>query len=73
MIQIYPDDRPSFEQVYRNIWVNKHSEYNKNIFEGHRDDERKLMMELKKSDFLVEKKIENKKRYLKKKKFIFKK
>ena len=73
MIQIYPDDRPSFEQIYRNKWVNKNSEYIKNIFEGHKDDERKLMIELKKSDFLVEKKIERKKRIIKKKKFIFKK
>ena len=73
LIQIYPDDRSSFEQIYRNIWVNKNSEYIKNIFEGHRDDERKLMIELKKSDFLVEKKIENKKRNIKKQKFIFKK
>ena len=73
MIQIYPDDRPSFEQIYRNKWVNKNSEYIKNIFEGHKDDERKLMIELKKSDFLVEKKIERKKRIVKKKKFIFKK
>ena len=73
MIQIYPDDRPSFEQIYRNIWLNKNSEYIKKIFEGHKDDERKLMIELKKSDFLVEKKIERKKRIIKKKKFIFKK
>ena len=73
MIQIYPDDRPSFEQIYRNIWLNKNSEYIKKLFEGHKDDERKLMIELKKSDFLVEKKIERKKRIIKKKKFIFKK
>lgn len=72
LIQIYPDDRPSFEQIYRNIWVNKNSKYIKNIFEGNRDDERKLMTELKKSDFLDEKKKERKKSNIKKKKFIFK-
>lgn len=73
LIQIFPDDRPSFEQIYRNIWVNKGLEYIKKIYEGHLDDERKLMIELKKSDFLVEKKIEFQKRKKKEKKFIFKK
>lgn len=73
LIQIYPDDRPTFEQIYRNIWINKNSEYIKNIYDGNRDDERKLITELKKSDFLVEIKKDFKKSKQKKKKFIFKK
>jgi len=56
-----PEDRPTFEEIYRNKWLNKNlKELNKtfSIFES---DEEKLIIELQKNDFLIEKKKQIKK------------
>ena len=70
LIQIEPDDRPSFEEIYRNKWVNKNGKYISQIVNCFSYDEYYLMKELRKSDFLIEKKQE--KQYIKRNKFIFK-
>jgi serine/threonine protein kinase len=72
LIQIAPDDRPSFEEIYRNKWVNKDRKYISEIVNGFRDDEVYLIKELRKSDFLIEKKQEKEKDIIKRKKFVFK-
>jgi serine/threonine protein kinase len=69
LIQIDSDDRPSFEEIYRNKWVNKDVKYISEIVNGFRDDDVYLIKELRKSDFLKEKKQE--KEIIKRKKFFF--
>ena len=73
LIQYKPDQRPSFEQIYRNRWLNKDSEELNHTIMAFESDEEKLIMELQKKDFLlkVDKKI--KKREAKQSKFRFKK
>ena len=57
-----PKDRPNFEQIYRNKWLNKDSDRLHEVFWGFEYDEEKLIMELQKNDYLVKKeKIFNKK------------
>ena len=57
-----PKNRPTFEQIYRNKWLNKNLEELNQIFWGFEYDEEKLIMELQKNDYLIEKeKIINKK------------
>ena len=55
LIQFNPEDRPSFEEIYRNIWLNKNSEIINNIYSINQRREDKLIMELQKSDFLIKK------------------
>ena len=74
LIQFKPEDRPNFEKIYRNKWINENSEEISKIFHINELDKQKynpkLILELNKSDFLLDKKKElNQKR----KKFIFKK
>ena len=74
LIQYIPEERPSFEEIYRNKWINKDWDYILGVFNGNLDtDENKLMEELLKSDFLIEKnnEIKEKKRIKKKNNFIF--
>ena len=73
LIQYKPEQRPSFEQIYRNKWLNKDSEELNHAIMAFESDEEKLIMELQKKDFLikVEKKINKSK--AKQSKFIFKK
>ena len=61
LIQPDPNDRPVFEQIYRNKWLNKNKEVLEEIFAANDNDEEKLIMELQKSDFLISKKNINKK------------
>ena len=56
LIQYKPDDRPIFEEIYRNKWLHKYSKEIGEIFENNESDEEKLMLELNKSDFLLYKK-----------------
>ena len=62
LIQYVPEERPSFEEIYRNKWLNENLEdiyFTTNMFaEG---DESTLMKELAKSDFIIakEKEIHN--------------
>ena len=73
LIETSPNSRPSFEEIYRNRWVNKNLKFIKKLLEGHGEDEQKFIMEIKKSDYLFRKKkcFENSRKN--KKKFIFKK
>ena len=71
LIQIEPEDRPNFEEIYRNKWVNKNADYISEIKRNFIFDEQKLIIELRKSDFLVDKKQELQKENLQRKKFIF--
>ena len=50
-----PADRPSFEEIYRNKWLNKNLDKLHEVFWGFEYDEEKLIMELQKSDYLVKK------------------
>ena len=50
-----PNDRPNFEQIYRNKWLNKNLDELNQIFWGFEYDEEKLIMELQKNDYLIEK------------------
>ena len=54
LIDFRPEDRPCFEEIYRNIWLNNNSEQIKNIHSINLGDELKIIIELQKSDFLVE-------------------
>ena len=71
LIQILPEDRPCFEEIYRNKWLNKNISYIKKVFIGFRDDEQKLIVELRKNDYLMEKKNELEVNNLPRKKYIF--
>ena len=60
LIQYKPEQRPDFETIYRNKWVNKYSDEIEEIVEINKSNEEKLIIELNKSDFLIgKKKIDN--------------
>lgn len=60
LIQYKPEDRPSFEKIIRNKWLNKNSEELEKVITTFESDEEKLIIELQKKDFLdpIEKKLE---------------
>ena len=69
LIKYIPEERPSFEQIYRNKWLNSNADIIKKVLIANESDEEKAIMELQKSDFLIKKdKNSNKKQ----KKFRFK-
>ena len=53
LIQYRPKDRLSFEEIYRNKWLNKDIEYINNTYNTFENDEGQLIMELQKKDFLI--------------------
>jgi serine/threonine protein kinase len=55
LIMYTPDERPSFEQIYRNKWLNENSKELDQTIMAFENDEEKLIMELQKQDFLVKK------------------
>ena len=57
LIQYKPQYRLSFEQIFRNKWVNKNQNVIKHIWNSFQNDEEKIIMELQKFDFLIKKKI----------------
>ena len=72
LIQYKPENRPSFEKIYRNKWLNKKDDFKTvNFRSGINDDGNKLLFELNKNDFLYQHKNEIIKSE-KNKKFIFK-
>ena len=71
LIEYDPEDRPSFEQIYRNKWLNQNSKILREIMNANNMDAEKALMELQKSDFLIKKEKESIKK--KEKKFKFKK
>ena len=70
LIYYNPDERPSFEQIYGNKWLNANREELELITASNESDEEKVIMELQKSDFLINKEKEMLK---KKENFRFKK
>ena len=60
LIEYRPEDRPCFEEIYRNTWLNKNSKQIKNIYSVNLGEEEKMIVEFQKSDFLIqiEKEIE---------------
>ena len=71
LIQYKPEDRPNFENIIRNKWLNKNNEELERVCMAFEDNEEKLVVELQKEDFL--KKIENKIQKENKSKYRFKK
>ena len=70
-----PDQRLSFEQIYRNKWLNTNRDEIEFIINSNENDEEKLIMELQKSDYLINKEKEISKpkenfRFKKKKKYF---
>ena len=55
LIMYKPDERPSFEQIYRDKWLNKNNEELEKTFSIFHNDEEKLIEELQKKDFLLKK------------------
>ena len=51
LIEYEPSDRPNFEKIYRNKWLNTNREILENIITTNENDEEKVIMELQKSDF----------------------
>lgn len=70
LIQIEPENRPNFEQIFRNKWLNRNKLILDDILDANDNDRDKLFMELQKSDFLIKKKKDSTK---KDKRFKFKK
>ena len=71
LIDYKPEDRANFEKIYRNKWLNSNREIIEDIMHSNENDEEKVIMELQKSDYLINKQKEFKPK--KAKKFIFKK
>ena len=55
LVQYRPQDRPSFNKIYRNKWLNKDLKYLKETFAQFENDEEKLIMEFQKKDFFIDK------------------
>ena len=78
LIQYDAKERPDFDKLYRNKWLNKYKKELTNIFEVNVNEENKILMELDKSEFLINKrkyldeKLEKEKKNYRKNKFIFK-
>ena len=53
LINFNPEIRYNFEQIYRNKWLNKYNKEILEIFDVNGYDERKLLIELNKSDYLI--------------------
>ena len=51
LIEYKPEDRPYFEEIYRNIWLNNNSEQINNIHSINQGEEDKMLLELQKSDY----------------------
>ena len=54
LIQYKPEERHIFEEIYRNKWLNKNVKEIKEIYDINQLDERKLLVELNKSDYLID-------------------
>lgn len=70
LIEYVPETRANFKEIYRNNWLNKNKDYIDNLVHSNENDEEKIIMELQKSDYLINKEKELPK---KEKKFKFKK
>ena len=63
LIQYKPTDRPDFEHIIRNKWVNKNLEEIEKIKKINSIDEKNLILELQKSDFLINKSRKYRKKF----------
>ena len=57
LINLNPDERPKFEEIYRNKWLNKNVEKINIIIEDYFKNEKQLILHLQKQDFIKEKNI----------------
>ena len=55
LIAYRPKERPSFEQIYRNKWLNKDIEYIDDTIYAFENDEEKIILELQKKDYYLKK------------------
>jgi len=55
LVQYKPKDRPSFNKIYRNKWLNKDLKYLYETYAQFEGDEEKLIMEFQKKDFFIDK------------------
>ena len=53
LIQYRPKERPTFDKIYRNKWLNKDLNYVNETFQKFEADEEKLIMEFQKKEFLI--------------------
>ena len=60
LIAFSPEERPNFEQIYRNKWINRNLLELNDTFSTFEYDEEKLIIELQKNDYLIEKEKEKK-------------
>ena len=56
LIQVKPEDRLTFEKIYRNKWLNNNWEYIDKVLGDYDVEEEKLLMELQKQDYFIQKK-----------------
>ena len=63
LINYNPEERPEFESLYRNKWLNGYRDEITNLINIYQTDSNKLLIELNKSDFIIKKR-----EYLKEKK-----
>lgn len=73
LINIDPKERLNIEEIYRNKWLNKNLKELNETFTIFESDEEKLIIELQKNDFLIEKQNQIKKNIKKPSKYHFKK
>ena len=55
LIHCSSECRPSFEEIYRNKWVNKNNNELNRVVMAFESDEEKLIMELEKNDYIIKK------------------
>lgn len=55
LVQYKPEGRYTFEQIYRNKWLNKNLDYIEDVLSNFENDEEKLLMEFQKQDFILRK------------------
>ena len=55
LLQCNPKDRPCFEKIYRNKWLNKDLDICEDVARTYERAEEKLLMEFQKLDFLIRK------------------
>ena len=53
LIKYVPEERSSFEHIYRDKWINSNVDIIKKILIINENDEEKAIMEFQKSDFLI--------------------
>ena len=70
LLNYTPEDRPNFENIYRNKWLNKNNKEHREIMILNHNDNKKAIIEFQKSDFLIKKEKDLNKN---KQKFRFKK